>query len=117
MLSPKKGIPNLYKVAPVLIVGAIPSLIPAGIVSPKKRYRAVTLSPLYALLYNAGTLNCHTNDCQLPAGDGFSEANPIVIHGGPSPSDICIWSGWSFIIWQMNAGIKGCVPPQKREHL
>ena len=33
-LSPKKGIPSFYKVEPVLIVGAIPSLIPAGIVSP-----------------------------------------------------------------------------------
>ena len=71
MLSPKKGIPSLYKVKPVLIVGAIPSFIPAGIVSPKKRYREVTLSFLYAPLYNAGTIKCHTNDCQLTAVYGF----------------------------------------------
>ena len=30
----EKGIPSLYKAKPVLIVGAIPSLIPVGIVSP-----------------------------------------------------------------------------------
>ena len=30
--------------------------------------------PLYALLNNAGTLNSHTNDHQLPAGCGCSQS-------------------------------------------
>ena len=34
LASLKKGIPSLLEAKPVMIVGAIPSLIPAGIVSP-----------------------------------------------------------------------------------
>ena len=31
-------------------------------------------SPLYAMLYNAGTLISHTSDYQLPAGCGCSQS-------------------------------------------
>jgi hypothetical protein len=49
-------VPSPLKARTILTFGAIPSFRPSDIASPLSRLRAVTRSPHYALLYNAGTL-------------------------------------------------------------
>ncbi|MEK9606757.1 MAG: hypothetical protein VW352_10820, partial [Gammaproteobacteria bacterium] len=49
-------VPSPLKARTVLTFGAIRSFRPSDIASPLSRLRAVTRSPHYALLYNAGTL-------------------------------------------------------------
>jgi hypothetical protein len=71
-------IPSPLKARTVLTFGAIPSFRPSDIASPLSRLRAVTRSPHYALLYNAGPLISHTSDYQLPAGCGLSQSLLVV---------------------------------------